>query len=129
MTATSELPSARCSAGPLFISVTSPQPMMPQRIIPPRFPELPGGGVPLRRPPILVCPIDYFLEGGLRSSLLIFVGLCLCLAGPARGEARKPNVLLILADDLGYGDVGFHGRKEWKTPNLDRLSRQGTTFE
>jgi arylsulfatase A len=44
------------------------------------------------------------------------------------GEAKPPNVVLILADDLGWGDVGFNGRAEWPTPNLDRLGRQGTIF-
>src|SRR5687768_14359152 len=47
---------------------------------------------------------------------------------PAMGQDRKPNVLLILADDLGYADVGFNGRKEWTTENLDRLAQQGTVF-
>jgi len=42
--------------------------------------------------------------------------------------ARHPNVVLILADDLGWGDVGFNGRKEWATPNLDKLASQGTRF-
>jgi arylsulfatase A len=41
---------------------------------------------------------------------------------------RPTNVVLILADDLGWGDVGFNGRREWATPNLDRLAAQGTTF-
>jgi arylsulfatase A-like enzyme len=41
---------------------------------------------------------------------------------------RPPNIVLIVADDLGWGDVGFNGRTEWKTPNLDRLARQGTLF-
>jgi arylsulfatase A len=43
-------------------------------------------------------------------------------------DGQPPNVVLILADDLGWGDVGFNGRKEWATPNLDRLAAQGTTF-
>jgi arylsulfatase A len=43
-------------------------------------------------------------------------------------ESRPPNVVLILADDLGWGDVGFNGRKDWATPNLDRLASQGMTF-
>ena len=43
-------------------------------------------------------------------------------------DARPPNVVLILADDLGWGDVGFNGRKDWATPNLDRLAASGTTF-
>jgi arylsulfatase A len=41
---------------------------------------------------------------------------------------RPPNIIMIVADDLGWGDVGFNGRTEWSTPNLDRLARQGTTF-
>ncbi len=43
--------------------------------------------------------------------------------------ARKPNFLIILADDLGYADVGFNGRREYRTPNLDRLAQQGTNFK
>lgn len=34
----------------------------------------------------------------------------------------------MFADDLGWGDVGFNGRTEWRTPNLDRLASQGTIF-
>lgn len=37
----------------------------------------------------------------------------------------RPNVVLILMDDLGYGDIGSYGVKDAKTPNLDRLARQG----
>lgn len=48
-------------------------------------------------------------------------------AAPAT-PAPGPNIVLILADDLGWGDVGFNGRRDWKTPNLDRLARQGTVF-
>ena len=40
----------------------------------------------------------------------------------------KPNVVLILMDDLGYGDIGSYGVKDAKTPNLDRLARDGTRF-
>src|SRR3954468_17960230 len=49
---------------------------------------------------------------------------------PSRAAAadRKPNVILILADDLGYADVSFDGRREWTTPNLHRLSQEGTVF-
>ena len=42
---------------------------------------------------------------------------------------RVPNILLIVADDLGWGDVGFNGRTEWKTPNLDRLASSGIVLK
>jgi arylsulfatase A len=55
--------------------------------------------------------------------------LCLLLAVSALPAAeRPPNLILLLADDLGWGDVGFNGRTEWKTPNLDRLAKEGTVF-
>jgi arylsulfatase A-like enzyme len=46
------------------------------------------------------------------------------LPGSARAAA-KPNFILIVADDLGYADVGFHGSTQIKTPHLDRLAEQG----
>jgi arylsulfatase A len=39
--------------------------------------------------------------------------------------ARRPNVVLIIMDDLGYGDIGSYGVKDARTPNLDRLAREG----
>jgi arylsulfatase A-like enzyme len=42
--------------------------------------------------------------------------------------AEPPNLLLILADDLGYGDVGFQGAPDLKTPNLDRLAEESIMF-
>jgi len=41
-------------------------------------------------------------------------------------EKRPPSIVMILADDLGYHDVGFNGRTEWATPNIDRLAKEGT---
>ncbi len=42
---------------------------------------------------------------------------------------RRPNLVILYADDMGYRDVGFNGRKEWATPNLDRAAAQGTIFD
>jgi arylsulfatase A-like enzyme len=44
-------------------------------------------------------------------------------------QENKPNILFILADDLGYADVGFTGGKEIKTPNLDSLASEGARLE
>jgi len=41
---------------------------------------------------------------------------------------RKPSILLILADDLGYGDIGCYGQSRIKTPNIDRLAAEGIRF-
>src|SRR5215213_9419979 len=41
---------------------------------------------------------------------------------------QRPNVLFILADDLGWGDLSCYGRPDYRTPHLDNLARQGTRF-
>jgi arylsulfatase A-like enzyme len=47
------------------------------------------------------------------------------LRGP---RSRPPNILFILADDLGYGDLSCYGRPDYRTPHLDRLAREGLRF-
>lgn len=42
--------------------------------------------------------------------------------------ASRPNVVLIITDDMGYADIGPYGAKDIRTPNLDRLAREGATF-
>jgi len=37
---------------------------------------------------------------------------------------RKPNIVFILADDLGYGELGCYGQKKIRTPNIDQLASQ-----
>ena len=52
--------------------------------------------------------------------------LALALSMVASGQA--PNIVLILADDLGWNDVGFNGAEFYETPNLDRMAREGLVF-
>jgi arylsulfatase A-like enzyme len=56
------------------------------------------------------------------------ISLVFCAASDAQDAARKPNVIFILADDLGYGDLGSYGQQKIKTPNLDRMAREGKRF-
>lgn len=46
----------------------------------------------------------------------------------ASAAARKPNIILIMADDLGYGHLGCYGQQKIKTPNLDRMAAEGLRF-
>jgi arylsulfatase A-like enzyme len=44
-------------------------------------------------------------------------------------QQRKPNIIYIMADDLGYGEVGFNGQKKIMTPNIDQLAKEGIIFK
>lgn len=52
----------------------------------------------------------------------------LCLLAAGAQESRKPNIIFIHADDLGYGDLSCYGQKKFRTPNLDRMAAEGTRF-
>jgi N-acetylgalactosamine-6-sulfatase len=62
------------------------------------------------------------------SLLLAFLTFVLPVASLAHDAETQPNILFILADDLGYGDLACYGRKDIETPNLDRLAREGVLF-
>src|SRR5262245_49665634 len=59
-----------------------------------------------------------------RLLLPLLVPCLLTIVAPA-AEGRKPNIIVILADDLGYADIGIHGAKQIKTPNIDSLAQNG----
>lgn len=61
---------------------------------------------------------------GMFRSLLFAIAGCFALAS----AAETPNILFILADDIGYGDLSCYGARHVKTPNLDRLAREGMRF-
>lgn len=56
-------------------------------------------------------------------------GLCLLAAPAAAAQGfTAPNVVLVITDDQGYGDLGVHGNPRISTPNLDRLARESVGF-
>lgn len=59
---------------------------------------------------------------------LAVLTIFLIATNQAIAQARKPNIIFIIADDLGYGDLGCYGQKQIKTPNIDRLATEGTRF-
>ena len=54
--------------------------------------------------------------------VLIAAGVCPCHA------AQPPNIVFIIADDLGYGDISPYGQEKIRTPNIQKLSEQGMRF-
>jgi arylsulfatase A-like enzyme len=64
------------------------------------------------------------------AKLITVVVGCAFMTGRAVADepARKPNVVFILADDLGYTDVGCYGSRYYETPNIDRMAAQGIRF-
>ena len=53
--------------------------------------------------------------------------VAITLLATAVAAESRPNIVIILADDLGYGDVGCYGATKIPTPNIDRLAREGNT--
>jgi arylsulfatase A-like enzyme len=71
------------------------------------------------------------MESSLKTIIgaLAFSLACVVLPCPLVAQSpTKPNVILILMDDLGYGDLGSYGASDVRTPNIDRLAREGVKF-
>ncbi|MDA7916857.1 arylsulfatase [Opitutaceae bacterium] len=64
----------------------------------------------------------------LRSYLFLILLLGSSMVGAESGDEVPPNIVLIFADDLGYGDLSSYGATKLKTPNIDKLAREGKRF-
>ncbi|MCX6329919.1 MAG: sulfatase-like hydrolase/transferase [Bacteroidia bacterium] len=72
-------------------------------------------------------------SGNFRSIAISSITLAGALVNPSvsnaqQSQARKPNIIFILADDLGIGDVRCYGADNYRTPNIDKLASQGIRF-
>ena len=66
------------------------------------------------------------MRRSLRSVSCLYLAAFTCFAEPQTGT--PPNIVFILADDLGYGELGCYGQKKIQTPNIDRLAKEGMRF-
>ena len=66
------------------------------------------------------------IDRGLRCLLVLAIGFFLVSAAVA--AQQRPNIILIMADDVGYECFGCYGSKQYQTPQIDRLARQGMRF-
>lgn len=86
-----------------------------------------GGNIPSGADPSVRRSADY---GWIAAAVLVAM-ICLpapALSQPTSDAGRAPNIIFILADDLGYGDLGVYGQRTIQTPRLDQMAREGIRF-
>ena len=67
----------------------------------------------------------------VRQMMMLALGMAPIVAGAAGASDKKetrPNIIFIMCDDMGYGDLGCYGQKRIETPNLDRMAQEGMRF-
>lgn len=66
----------------------------------------------------------------MKEAILLTTGLILAapFAHAQKGKDKKPNIVFILADDLGYGDLSCYGQEKFETPNIDQIAQNGMRF-
>jgi len=67
----------------------------------------------------------------LKTATLVAVGIFFLIGtetSPLGAAGGKPNIVVILADDLGFADLGFQGSREIRTPHIDTIAHEGVRF-
>jgi len=68
------------------------------------------------------------MQVSIRGLLYLLISFVLMAPSDAQSLDNKPNIIYILADDLGYGDLSCYGQQKFETPNIDRLAAEGMMF-
>lgn len=79
-----------------------------------------------------VKPYNIFMKQRITSTIAAAFGGLVCGLGALAGvqaEVQRPNIVLIMADDLGWQDVGFNGSRWFETPNLDAMAAKSAVFK
>ena len=64
----------------------------------------------------------------LKATMAVSLSLCFAFGTILNAQDNRPNIIVILADDFSYWDISHFGQKEFSTPNLDRMAREGMVF-
>ncbi|MGQ1786305.1 MULTISPECIES: sulfatase-like hydrolase/transferase [unclassified Saccharicrinis] len=62
------------------------------------------------------------------GALILLLSFIACSTKTDKAQAPRPNIVVVMCDDLGYADVGFNGSTDIKTPALDQLANEGMKF-
>ena len=60
--------------------------------------------------------------------LLMFVVMAVCPLAARGADPARPNIIIVMADDLGYGDLACYGHPTIRTPHLDKMAAEGMRF-
>src|SRR5688572_16604027 len=83
-------------------------------------------GAAILRTPLLVLPFrGCNMQRALSIAASILITTAALLFAFTGAASAKPNILIIVGDDMGYGDIGVHGCKDIPTPHLDSLAKNG----
>ena len=64
-----------------------------------------------------------------RINLVVTLLFCFAFTVGTTAQTKHPNIVIILADDQGWGDLGFNGNKTVNTPNIDKLAKEGIVLD
>ena len=65
---------------------------------------------------------------GVLSATAILLTIVCVVHQTGNSQTQRPNILLIVSDDVGYADIGIYGSRDIPTPNIDRIAREGIRF-